>query len=36
MIFINRPISLGLFIAAAVLLLLVALPSIRRTREEAL
>jgi len=35
MIFVNRPISLGLLIAAAVLLLMVALPAIRRKREEA-
>jgi TctA family transporter len=35
MIFINRPISLGLLIAAAVLVLLVALPAIRSKREEA-
>ena len=35
MIFLNRPISLGLLIAAAVLLLLVALPAIRSKREEA-
>ena len=36
MIFVNRPISLGLFLAALALLLLVLLPSFRRTREEAL
>jgi TctA family transporter len=35
MIFLNRPISLGLLITAAVLLLLVALPTIRSKREEA-
>ena len=35
MIFVNRPISLGLLIAAAILLLIVALPAIRRSREEA-
>src|SRR5215510_2801712 len=35
MIFVNRPISLGLLIAAAILLLIVALPAIRRRREEA-
>ena len=35
MIFINRPISFGLLIAAAILLLIVALPAIRRKREEA-
>jgi TctA family transporter len=35
MIFVHRPISLGLLIAAAVLLVIVALPSIRRGREEA-
>src|SRR5438034_1444175 len=34
MIFINRPISLGLLIAAACLLLLVALPAIRGKRDE--
>ena len=36
MIFVNRPISLGLFLAALALLLLVLLPSFRKTREEAL
>jgi putative tricarboxylic transport membrane protein len=36
MIFVHRPISLGLFLAALTLLLLVLLPSFRRTREEAL
>jgi TctA family transporter len=35
-IFVSRPISLGLFLASLVLLLLVLLPSFRRTREEAL
>jgi len=35
MIFVNRPISLGLLIAAAVLLVVVALPAIRSKREEA-
>ena len=35
MIFINRPISLGLLIAAALLLLVVALPGVRSKREEA-
>ena len=34
MIFVQRPISLGLLIAAALLLLVVALPSIRGKREE--
>jgi TctA family transporter len=34
-IFIHRPISLGLLIAAAILLVMVALPAIRRGREEA-
>ena len=34
MIFLNRPISLGLLIAAALLLLVVALPFIRGKREE--
>jgi putative tricarboxylic transport membrane protein len=36
MIFVNRPISLGLFLAALALLLLILLPSFRRTREEVL
>ena len=36
MIFVNRPISLGLFLAAIGLLLLILLPSFRRTREEVL
>jgi TctA family transporter len=35
MIFLNRPISLGLLIAAAILLVIVALPTIRSKREEA-
>ena len=35
MIFISRPISLGLLIAAAALLVMVALPNIRTKREEA-
>jgi putative tricarboxylic transport membrane protein len=35
MIFVNRPISLGLLIAAFILLILVALPAIRSKREEA-
>jgi TctA family transporter len=35
MIFINRPISLGLLIAAALLLIIVALPGVRSKREEA-
>ena len=35
MIFLNRPISLGLLIAALLLCLLVALPAIRSKREEA-
>src|SRR5882757_1210239 len=35
MIFLNRPISLGLLIAAGALLVLVALPAIRRGRQEA-
>jgi TctA family transporter len=35
MIFIDRPISLGLLIAAAVLLFIVAIPTIRSKREEA-
>jgi TctA family transporter len=35
MIFVDRPISLGLLIAAAILLVIVALPAIRSKREEA-
>jgi putative tricarboxylic transport membrane protein len=35
MIFVNRPISLGLLIAAAILLVIVALPAIRSKREQA-
>jgi TctA family transporter len=35
MIFIERPISLGLLIGAAILLVMVALPTIRSKREEA-
>jgi TctA family transporter len=35
MIFLDRPISLGLLIATVVLLIMVALPSIRSKREEA-
>ncbi len=35
MIFVDRPISLGLLIAAAILLVVVALPAIRSKREEA-
>src|SRR5206468_796936 len=35
MIFLNRPISLGLLIAAGTLLVIVALPTIRNKREEA-
>ena len=35
MIFLNRPISLGLLIASAVLLVIVAIPAIRSKREEA-
>ncbi len=34
-VFVTRPISLGLLIATAVLLVLMALPSLRRAREEA-
>ena len=34
MIFVNRPISLGLLIAAALLLLILVLPFIRGKREE--
>ena len=36
MIFVQRPISLGLFLATIALVLLIVLPSFRRTREEAL
>ena len=35
MIFLNRPISLGLLIASAILLVIVAVPAIRSKREEA-
>jgi len=35
MIFIQRPISLGLLIATVLLLIIVALPAIRSKREEA-
>ena len=35
MIFLNRPISLGLLVAALVLLVLVLLPNFRRGREKA-
>jgi TctA family transporter len=35
MIFLNRPISLGLLIASLLLVLLVAIPAIRSKREEA-
>jgi TctA family transporter len=35
MIFVERPISLGLLIAALALCILVALPAIRSKREEA-
>jgi TctA family transporter len=35
MIFVERPLSLGLLIGAVALLLLVALPAIRSKREEA-
>jgi TctA family transporter len=35
MIFVNRPISLGLLVVAAILLVIVALPAIRSKREEA-
>jgi TctA family transporter len=35
MIFLNRPLSLGLLIATAILLVIVALPTIRNKREEA-
>jgi len=34
-VFIQRPISLGLLIATAVLLVLMALPSIKKARQEA-
>jgi TctA family transporter len=36
MIFVNRPISLGLLLAALALLVVVAMPAIRAKREEAL
>ena len=35
MVFIQRPISLGLLIATAILLVLMALPSIKKAREQA-
>jgi putative tricarboxylic transport membrane protein len=35
-IFVQRPISLGLLLATVALLLLIVLPSFRRTRKEAL
>ena len=35
MVFIERPISLGLLITTALLLILMALPSIKKAREEA-
>ena len=35
MIFVNRPICLGLLLAAAALIIMVAVPAIRSTREEA-
>jgi TctA family transporter len=35
MVFVTRPISLTLLILAAILLLLVILPAVRRTREQA-
>jgi putative tricarboxylic transport membrane protein len=35
MVFLERPISLGLLIATALLLILMALPSIKKAREEA-
>ena len=34
-VFIQRPISLGLLITTAILLVLMALPSIKKAREEA-
>jgi putative tricarboxylic transport membrane protein len=34
-VFVTRPLSLGLLIAAAVLVIVVALPAVRKTREEA-
>ena len=34
-VFIQRPISLGLLVATAILLVLMALPSIKKAREEA-
>ena len=35
MVFLERPISLGLLITTALLLILMALPSIKKAREEA-
>jgi len=35
MVFLQRPISLGLLITTALLLILMALPSIKKAREEA-
>jgi TctA family transporter len=35
MIFLDRPISLGLLIAALILLVMVAVPAVRSKREEA-
>jgi TctA family transporter len=34
-VFVQRPISLGLLIATAILLVLMALPSIKKAREQA-
>jgi TctA family transporter len=33
--FVTRPLSLGLLIAAALLVVIVALPAVKKTREEA-
>jgi TctA family transporter len=35
MVFLQRPISLGLLIVTAILLVLMALPNLRKAREEA-
>jgi TctA family transporter len=34
-VFFTRPLSLGMLIAAALLLLIIVLPAVRKTREEA-
>jgi len=35
MVFLQRPISLGLLVTTSILLILMALPSLRKAREEA-